>query len=182
MADRLFHLNLVPHRRQLSIYASGSPVVRIVNTSRASAIDGISHAQLDESDARAFVDSLAAATGHYPCEPNIDAERARVTELAAGLRVLRGSGGEPAELAELALARHVGHHLANAAELIYLCRDHLEDRTVAELLAEVIGMCDLMMYGHQHSNPEERIAAHRHRIQDLREQLPQPGQEPLTDE
>lgn len=178
MADRAYHLNVLPERRQLTIYPSGSAMVRTVRMVAGSARAGAGHAQLDEENARHLVDAMAAATGYYPCQPDLDQERARIRVLADELRDRRDAAGtdaELAELAELALSRHVGHQLADAAELIHEGGDHLDDRTVAEMMAELAGLVDTILFATERTNPERRRRAHLDRIELLRERLPKPG-------
>jgi len=173
VGERIYHLNVLPHRRALSVYATGSAMVRTVRTAASSAVDGAAHAQLDDENARDLVDALAAATGHYP--QSLDAQRARIAGLTADLVAAADGDDEPAQLAELALTRHIGEMVATAADLVYRCRAYMADHDVAELAAELLGMVDAMRVGQDLTNPEARIAAHYRRIQELRQQLPTPG-------
>lgn len=180
MPERLVHLTLGTERRQLRVYAAGSNRVRVIKGTTASVAPNGSGADvsMEHAEARYLVDALAASIGYYPVHPDLDAQRARVRELAAELREVRDDG-EPdtAELAELALSRHVGHHIADAAGLLLNCRDQVADRIVAELLSELVLMADALQLGTAGTNPESRIEAHYDRIQQLRERLPQPGTE-----
>lgn len=181
MAEPLVHVTLATERRQLRVYAAGSSRVRVIKGSTASVAPNGSGADvsLEHAEARYLVEALAAAIGYYPVHPDLDAQRDRVRELAAELREVRTEADEPesAELADLALARHVGHHIADAAGLLLNCRDQVADRTVAEMLSELVLMADALQLGTASTNPEARAESHYARIQWLRERLPQPGTE-----
>ena len=69
-----------------------------------------------------------------------------------------------------------GECVALAAELLYGCRELLTDRAVAEMVSELVLMADAMQLGTTLTNPEQRIAAHQVRINQLREQLPTSGE------
>ena len=174
-------LTLSLHERRLGIYANGSGRVRSVPAVSASAAVSTGGAEVgfDVDGARALVDRVAAATGYYPEDPSLDAHRAKLRDLAGELREVRANGPSPdAELATLALSRHAGQLLADAAQLIYTCRDHMAEYVVAGIAAELVGMLDAMIAGPALTNPEERIRAHKARIDDLSTHLPTPGVTP----
>lgn len=176
MGERMYWLTLVG--RKLSAYGTGSGFVRTVNVTSASAHTENDAAKigLDKDQVTGLIDALCAMTHHYPEDPNLDRQRERIRLLSDELREARADG-EP--LAALALSRHVGHQLADAAEMIASWRDHMADRTVAELAAELAGLLDAVAYGKTATNdPEHRIELHRERIAQLRDQLPPPGEEP----
>lgn len=176
MADFAVHL-VLGSDRAVSVYAAGTAARRTVKAIAVAPGGG----QFDRGGAENLIDALCAATGYRP-EPaarDLDTQRARIRQLGDELRALRAEGPAPLdELAELALTRHVGDVVALAADLLHSCRDRLGDRTVAELLSELVLMADAMQLGTQLTNPAERIDAHHARIHELRRQLPTPGADP----
>ena len=167
-------LTLGTERRRLGVYAAGSASVGEARPTSASSNDHGANVELPQTEARRLVDQLARVTGYYPT--GIDAQRRRVGELADELRQLRNGDDTLAQLADLALTRHAGECVALAAELLYGCRELLTDRAVAEMVSELVLMADAMQLGTTLTNPEQRIAAHQVRINQLREQLPTSGE------
>lgn len=171
-------VTLSTQERRVGVYADGSCRVRSVKAMAASVARTGAEAGLDATAARGLVDRLAAATGYYPEDPSLDAHREKIRELAAELVEVRFNGDTPeSELAELALSRHAGQLLAEAARTIYGCRDHMTDYTVGQIAAELVGMVDAMI-GAGLTNPESRINAHMARIETLATHLPRSGHTP----
>lgn len=163
--------------RDVSVYAEGTAVRR---AARAKAVStGL--ATFDRAGAENLIDAMCAATGYRP-EPqarDLDAQRRRIRLLGDELRALRAGDDTLAELAELALTRHVGDIVALAADLLYSCRSNVAaDRTVAELLSELVLMADAMHMGTALTNAEARVEAHYARTQQLRKELPTSGEDP----
>jgi hypothetical protein len=174
-------LTLSMHERSVSVYGPGSGRVGSVRAVSASAAVSTGGAEvgLDADGARGFIDRMCAAVHYWPENPSLDAHRAKLRDLADELRELRANGPSPdAELADLALARHAGQLLADAAGLIYTYRAHMANYAVAGIAAELVGMLDAMISGPALTNPEERIRAHKARIDDLADHLPTPGATP----
>jgi len=174
-------LTLSMHERSVSVYGPGSGRVGSVRAVSASAAVSTGGAEvgLDADGARGFIDRMCSAVRYYPEDPSLDAHRAKLRDLAGELREVRANGPSPdAELATLALSRHAGQLLADAAQLIYTCRDHMAEYVVAGIAAELVGMLDAMIAGPALTNPEERIRAHKARIDDLSTHLPTPGVTP----
>lgn len=176
------YVTLDTGRRQVRVYRVGGAMVRAVKVDMISIAPHVgcgAEVAINEAQAVDLVDAVATAAGYFPENPNLDAQRDRIRERAEQLRQLRGDVRQDpgtAALAELALSRHVGHHLADAAAMIYACRDHMADYTVAHMAAEVVGMLDAMAYTTDITNPQDRIQAHMHAIDQLRDQLPKPGE------
>lgn len=167
-------LTLGTERRRLGVYSAGTASVGVATPARATSNDHGANMELAQDEARRLIDQLARVTGYYPS--GIDAQRRRVRELADELRSLRTGDDTMAELADLALVRHVGDMLALAADLVHQGSDLLAtDRTVQEMLSELVLMADAMQLGTELTNPAERAAAHHRRIHQLREQLPTAG-------
>jgi len=175
-------LTISRHHREVRVYAAGSSRVRsvqcgadAVGTSPQGADVG-----LNEDQARCFQDLLAATTRYYPEDPDLDRQRARVRDRADELRAVRSDRDgytteDAAAMAELALSRHVGHTLADAAYLITQAYDHTGDRTVSEILSELGLIIEAMLYAGILTNPRERISGHQARITELRQHLPSAG-------
>lgn len=176
MAD--LHVAITGRRGDVHVMSAGSHIIRTARTTGVSTSPQGAEASFTHAQGCDLIDALARATGHYPTHPDIDAQRDRIREAAEELRQIRQDARQDpdtAALAELALSRHVGHQLADAAAMIYACRDHMADYTVAKMVAEVIGMLDVIAYSTDVTNPEDRIQAHMRTIRQLAEQLPRPG-------
>jgi hypothetical protein len=177
VADFAVHL-VLGSDRAVSVYAAGTAARRTVKAIAVAPGGG----QFDRGGAENLIDALCAATGYRP-EPagrDLDTQRARIRQLGDELRALRAVGPAPVdELAELALARHLGDMVALAADLLVDCADLVGgDRTVAEMVAELALMVEAAQLGTTLTNPADRIAAHHHRIHQLRQQLPPTGDDP----
>jgi hypothetical protein len=171
------HLVLATERRQVSVYAAGSSNVRAARATRTSGSDHAAHAEFTPDAARHLIDALAAATGYYPAAPDLDRQRETIRAAADELRQMREDADQDANkagLVDLALHRHVGHLLADAAYMVRQCRDHMHERVVAEMASELSGLLDAIG-PIPITNQDERIEDHLRRMQELREQLPQPG-------
>jgi hypothetical protein len=168
------------YHRQVRVYAAGTDRVRSIqcNADAVATSPQGAEVSLTAPQARCFQDLLAATTGYYPEDPDLDRQRTRLRERAAELQVIRGDG-EPdpaaAALAELALSRHVGIMLAEVAHLVTQAYDHTGDRTVSEMLSELGLIIEAMLYASTLTNPEGRIDGHLSRIDSLSEQLPRQG-------
>jgi hypothetical protein len=168
--------------RDVAVYAPhGSRVARLRpgHISWHSTRQGVETAW-DADGARQLVDRLGLLLGYWPENPDLDRQRSRVRHLAAELQAARdpdraGTTAEDAELADLAMSRHVGHTVADVAYLITQAYDHTGDRIVALLLAELNGIIDALLFAQQLTNPQDRIRGHMARIQELRQQLPRIG-------
>lgn len=175
MADPLF-ITISARTHEVRVYTPGSAIVR---TAHAQSIDTDAKLSMNHQQAAGLVDAVAAATGYYPCVPDLEAQRTQIRQLADQLRRLRaGADPEGAALAELALSRHIGHLVADAALLLHHVYDGREDRTVQEMLSELALMIEAMQFGRPLTNPEERATAHNARIQELRQHLPRTGPAP----
>lgn len=173
------HVTLATNRPAIHVMAAGSHHVKTARTTGLSASPQGADATFSHAQACDFIDALCAATGYTPApkERDLDAQRDRTLELAEELReAADDADGELAEVVELALARHVGHVLANAARLIHQVYDHTTDRTVSEMLSELSNLIDTMLFGSRYTNPEELVARHLDRIQELATRLPTPGE------
>jgi hypothetical protein len=174
------HITISRGRRDVHMMSGGRHLVRTARTTSIGTSPQGADARFSHAQGCDLVDALCATLDYWPGpqERDLDAQRSATLQLVEDLQEAADAEADanaPAALAQLALSRHVGHHLADAAYLILNAYDARADRTVVEMLSELGLMIEAMQLGTTLTNPRGRISAHMARLQELRQILPEPG-------